>query len=64
MKQQAESSGLSVEVAVEDFSATDIDVLQKTFGVTLPYHDIARQEHLLALCRRFPLLAELAVVHP
>ncbi|MFM4703126.1 cellulose biosynthesis protein BcsR [Aeromonas bivalvium] len=64
MKQQAESSGLPVEVAVEDFSATDIDVLQKTFGVTLPYHDIARQEHLLALCRRFPLLAELAVVHP
>ncbi|MGE6108067.1 cellulose biosynthesis protein BcsR [Aeromonas sobria] len=61
VKQQPQTPGASLDVRVEDFAATDIELLQKTFGVTLPYHDIARQEHLVALCRRFPLLAELSV---
>ncbi|MDO2948614.1 cellulose biosynthesis protein BcsR [Aeromonas simiae] len=61
VKQQPETTDLPFGVTVEDFAATDIDMLQRTFGVALPYHDIARQEHLVALCQHFPLLAELPV---
>jgi len=47
------------DIPVEGDGVTDIDLVQKAFGVNFRYHDIALEEHLTEIRSRFPLLAEL-----
>ena len=47
------------DVPVEGDGITDIELVQKAFGVSFQYHDIALEEHLAEVRSRFPLLAEL-----
>ncbi|HIC8799409.1 YhjR family protein [Aeromonas veronii] len=47
------------DVLVEGDGITDIELVQKAFGVSFLYHDIALEEHLADVRSRFPLLAEL-----
>ena len=47
------------DVPVEGDGITDIELVQKAFGVSFLYHDIALEEHLTEIRSRFPLLAEL-----
>ena len=47
------------DVLVEGDGITDIELVQKAFGVSFLYHDIAQEEHLADVRSRFPLLAEL-----
>ena len=49
------------DVPVEGDGITDIELVQKAFGVSFQYHDIALEEHLANVRSRFPLLAELDV---
>lgn len=46
-------------VTVEGDHITDIAIVQEAFGVSLLYHDVAQEERLDALRRRYPLLGEL-----
>ncbi|MGL5323687.1 MAG: cellulose biosynthesis protein BcsR [Aeromonas sp.] len=46
-------------VTVEGDHITDIAIVQESFGVSLHYHDVAQEERLDALRRRYPLLGEL-----
>ncbi|HEH9427134.1 TPA: hypothetical protein SIA32_002358 [Aeromonas sobria] len=47
------------DVPVEGDGITDIELVQKAFGVSFQYHDIALEEHLANVRSSFPLLAEL-----
>lgn len=47
------------DVSVEGGGVTDIELVQKAFGVSFLYHDIALEEHLTEIRSRFPLLTEL-----
>lgn len=47
------------EVPVEGDGVTDIELVQRAFGVSFQYHDIVLEEHLADVRSRFPLLAEL-----